>query len=106
MAPAPAGGPAHRGHTRPVDRVSMADPIRSIARRARDLNPINLPPIERGTTTMPPSEVHRAMRLGVAEGVTQQVHLSLTAGTLATGLALLLGANSFALGILAALPVI
>ena len=46
------------------------------------------------------------MRLGVAEGVTQQIHPTLTVGTLATGLALLLGANSFALGILAAMPVI
>lgn len=46
------------------------------------------------------------MRLGVAEGVTAQIHTSLTLGTLATGLALLLGAGSFALGMLAAMPVI
>ena len=46
------------------------------------------------------------MRLGVAEGVLTQVHMSLTIGTLATGLALLLGASSFELGFLAALPVL
>jgi MFS family permease len=84
----------------------MPTPFRSIARRARDLSPITLPLLDRETTTLPPSEVHRAMRLGVAEGVCTQIHLSLTFGTLATGLALLLGAGSFALGILAAMPVI
>ncbi len=46
------------------------------------------------------------MQLGVAEGALSQVHLSLTVGTVATGLALLLGAGSFELGILAIMPVI
>lgn len=55
---------------------------------------------------MPPSEIQHAMRLGVGEGVLSQIHASLTLGTLATGLALLLGARSFELGILAALPVL
>ncbi len=55
---------------------------------------------------LPPSEVQRGMRLGVAEGAFNQMHLSLTVGTLATGLALLLGATSFELGILGAMPVI
>src|SRR6187455_2808120 len=84
----------------------MPTPFRRIARRAREFRPISLPPLERETTVLPPSEVHRAMRLGVAEGVTAQIHTSLTLGTLATGLALLLGAGSFALGMLAAMPVI
>jgi MFS family permease len=42
----------------------------------------------------------------VAEGVLSQVHVSLTVGTLATGLALLLGAGSLELGVLAAMPVL
>ena len=75
-------------------------------RRVRDLRPVTLPSVDQERTALPPSVVQRGMRLGVAEGVLTQVHLSLTVGTLATGLALLLGASSFELGVLAALPVL
>lgn len=78
----------------------------SFVRRARRIQIISLPPVESESTALPPSQIHRGMRLGLVEGGLSQVHVSVTAGTLATGLALLLGAGSFELGILGALPVL
>jgi MFS family permease len=46
------------------------------------------------------------MRTGIIEGVLAQFHLSVAFGTVITGLALLLGAGSFALGILGSMQVI
>ncbi len=84
----------------------MSISLLTVARRARDFRPITLPSVEHESTELPPSVVRRGMRLGLVEGMLAQVHMSLTNGTLATGLALLLGAGSFGLGMLAAMPVL
>ena len=51
-----------------------------------------------------PDEVNRGLRFSVAEGFFATGHLSLTGGMFLTGLALLLGANSLQIGLLAAIP--
>jgi MFS family permease len=53
-----------------------------------------------------PAEVRRGLRLSVIEGALANVHISVTGGAFLTGFALLLGANSFDLGLIAALPFI
>lgn len=57
-----------------------------------------------------PAEVRRALRISTIEGAVANVHLSITGmiggSVFLTGFALLLGANSFQLGILGALPFI
>ncbi len=89
-----------------IVEATMSISLIAAARRARGFRPIALPSVEHESTVLPPSVVRRGMQLGLVEGMLAQVHLSLTNGTLATGLALLLGAGSFALSILAAMPVL
>jgi MFS family permease len=59
---------------------------------------------------LPPSEVRRAMRISTIEGAVATVNISITGAiggsVFLTGFAMLLGANSFQLGLLGALPFI
>jgi MFS family permease len=84
----------------------MALSLLSIARHTRRFQLIRLPRVRRDETAISAREVRRGMRLGLLEAGMAQVFLSIAYGTIATGLALRLGAGSFELGILAALPVI
>ncbi|HZG69420.1 MAG TPA: MFS transporter [Herpetosiphonaceae bacterium] len=84
----------------------MSTTLLSIVRHTRRLSPIRLPRVRRGETTISVREVRHGMRLGLFEAALAQVFLTIAFGTIATGLALLLGARSFELGVLAALPVI
>lgn len=84
----------------------MSGSLSVLVRRVRAFRPVMLPPIEHERTTLPARDVRLGMQLGLGEGVLSQVSLSVVTGSLGTGLALLLGANSLALGILAALPVV
>ncbi len=84
----------------------MSTTLLSIVRHTRRLNLVRLPRVRRGETTISVREVRRGMRLGLFEAALAQVFLTIAFGTIATGLALLLGARSFELGVLAALPVI
>lgn len=52
---------------------------------------------------LPPNEPARSLRISVIEGSFATVHIAITAGALVTGYALMLGANDFHLGLLAAL---
>lgn len=65
---------------------------------------------EASTTALAPHEVRRALRISVVEGAVATVHISITGAiggsVFLTGFAMLLGANSFQLGILGALPFI
>lgn len=54
--------------------------------------------------SLPPSVVQRGLRLSVAEGAVSTVYVGVITGVFLTGLALLLGANTFALGVIGALP--
>jgi MFS family permease len=83
----------------------MSVSMMSIIRHTRMLRVIRLPRIRREETSIPVRDVRHGMRLGLMEAALAQVFLSVAYGTIATGLALRLGANSFELGILAALPV-
>ncbi len=67
--------------------------------------PVKLPSVEHEQTALPPRDVRTGMSLGLFEGPLAQVSLSVASGSLGTGLALMLGANELALGLLAALPV-
>jgi MFS family permease len=59
---------------------------------------------------LPPQEVRRALRISMVEGAVSNVHITITGAiggsVFLTGFAMLLGANSFQLGILGALPFI
>ena len=79
--------------------------VTSVVRRVRTFSPVKLPPIAREQTRLPRRAVRWAMRTGLVEGVLAQLFISVAFGTVITGLALLLGAGSFALGILGAMPV-
>ena len=65
---------------------------------------------EASTTALAPHEVRRALRISVVEGAVATIHISITGAiggsVFLTGFAILLGANSFQLGILGALPFI
>jgi MFS family permease len=80
--------------------------VLSAVRRVRELNLVKLPSVARFKTALPPRAVRWAMRTGLAEGIMAQLWLSFAYGTVITGLALLLGAGSFELGVMGALPVI
>ncbi len=84
----------------------MAVSLNVLARRVRDFRPVALPPVDHEKTALPAREVRKGMALGLLEGPLSQVSLSVASGSLGTGLALMLGADAFALGILAALPVV
>ena len=56
------------------------------------------------TGALPPSVVQRGLRLSVAEGAVSTVYVAAVTGVFLTGLALLLGANTFTLGVIGALP--
>ncbi len=62
------------------------------------------------TAALSPSEVRRALRISMLEGAAANVHISITGvvggSVFLTGFAMLLGANSFQLGLLSALPFI
>ena len=61
-------------------------------------------PVERpGLTEV---QVRTGLRLSVVEGAFASGHLALTGGMFLTGLALLLGANAFQIGLLAAIPAV
>ncbi len=83
----------------------MVISLNVLARRVRDFRPVALPPVQQEHTTLPPRDVRTGMYLGLLEGPLSQVSLSVASGSLGTGLALMLGANALALGLLAALPV-
>jgi MFS family permease len=53
---------------------------------------------------LPPSVVQRGLRLSVAEGAVSTIYVSVVTGVFLTGLALLLGADTFTLGVIGALP--
>src|SRR5690349_12074144 len=50
------------------------------------------------------SAVQRGLRLSIVEGALSNIHVSVTTGAFLTGLALLLGASDFELGVIGALP--
>lgn len=64
------------------------------------------PAAQPGAPGLAPGEVRRGLRISVVEGAFATGHLSLTGGMFLTGLALHLGANSFQLGLLAAIPAV
>jgi MFS family permease len=53
---------------------------------------------------LPPSAIQRGLRLSIIEGMLSNIHVSITTGAFLTGFALLLGASSFELGVIGALP--
>jgi MFS family permease len=57
-----------------------------------------------GAERLAPAEVSRGLRISVVEGAFATGHVALTGGMFLTGLALFLGANSFQIGLLAAIP--
>jgi MFS family permease len=84
---------------------AMAFSLGAILRQTPRIRLVNLPAIRHGEGTVPAHEVRHGMRLGLYEAALAQVFLTVAFGTLSTGLALLLGAGAFELGVLAALPV-
>ncbi|MFL5801561.1 MAG: MFS transporter [Roseiflexaceae bacterium] len=54
--------------------------------------------------TLAPSAVRRGLRLSIVEGALSNIHVSITTSAFLTGLALLLGASDFELGLIGALP--
>lgn len=62
------------------------------------------PPRQPTARSFSPADVSRGLRLSVIEGAFATGHLALSGGMFLTGLALLLGANSFHIGLLAAVP--
>ena len=78
----------------------------TVVRRVRDFRPVRLPSVVRQNAVLPARVVRRGMEAGLAEGMLAQVHLSVAWGSITMGLALLLGAGSFTLGILGAMPLI
>ena len=81
----------------------MAVSLNVLARRVRDFRPVALPPLDHEQTVLPAREVRKGMSLGLLEGPLSQVSLSVASGSVGTGLALMLGADAFALGILCSL---
>ncbi|MEI7770622.1 MAG: MFS transporter [Chloroflexales bacterium] len=71
-------------------------------------NPLSAP--DNSDDALHPSEVRHGLRLSIWEGAVATVHISITGAiggsVFLTGFALLLGANSFQLGLLGALPFI
>lgn len=68
-------------------------------------------PLETGSdTSLHPAEVRKGLRVSVWEGAVATIHISITGSiggsVFLTGFALLLGANSFQIGLLGALPFI
>ncbi|HAD80995.1 MAG: hypothetical protein A2509_05055 [Candidatus Edwardsbacteria bacterium RIFOXYD12_FULL_50_11] len=55
------------------------------------------------STALPDKEPARSLRISIIEGSFASVHIAITIGALVTGYALMLGANDFHLGLLAAL---
>ncbi|NNJ13505.1 MFS transporter [Chloroflexales bacterium ZM16-3] len=86
--------------------MGIASTVRQKAHKNADL------PAAQSTDDGPlhPSEVRRALRLSIWEGAVATIHISITGAiggsVFLTGFALLLGANSFQLGLLGALPFI
>jgi MFS family permease len=54
--------------------------------------------------TLAPSTIQRGLRLSIVEGALSNIHVSITTSAFLTGLALLLGAGDFELGLIGALP--
>ncbi len=86
--------------------LSVGSYVITAGRAVRNINPVKLPSIGRHKTALPNRSVRWGMRTGLVEGVFAQMFLSVAYGTVITGLALLLGAGSFELGILGALPLV
>jgi MFS family permease len=70
--------------------------------------PTSAPAQPEALTPLPPAEARRALRISTVEGAVATIHISITGAiggsVFLTGFALLLGANSFQLGLLGALP--
>ena len=62
------------------------------------------PSFARTETPLTPAEIRDGLRLSIVEGALANVHLSVTTNAFLTGFGLLLGANAFELGLLAAMP--
>ena len=84
----------------------MPSYVLAAVRHVRGFSPVNLPSVARFKTVLPARAVRWAMRTGLVEGIMAQLWLSFAYGTVITGLALLLGAGSFELGVMGALPVL
>jgi MFS family permease len=98
LSPTPAAThlePVHPEAARPAP-AALAPPAQAAPR------PAEVP--------LPPQEVRRALRISMVEGAIANVHITITGAiggsVFLTGFAMLLGANSFQLGILGALPFI
>lgn len=76
----------------------------SLKSRALTLVQVVPPDIAIIDSPLAPSEVRRALKISLVEGMLSQVHISATAGAFLTGFALLLGAGNLTLGFVAALP--
>ena len=85
-----------------------SSPLRSTADQADSTHTNGV--VEASPTALNPHEVRRALRISVVEGAVATIHISITGAiggsVFLTGFAILLGANSFQLGILGALPFI
>jgi MFS family permease len=71
-----------------------------VEERRIETRPTVLPPRQQ----LPPEQVRRGLVLSVVEGALTNVHISISTSAFLTGLALLIGAGPFELGILGALP--
>lgn len=88
--------------------MGTAPPVRQAA------HPITTARATRASTaaapSLSPAEVRQAMRISIIEGAVANVHITITGviggSVFLTGFALLLGANSFQLGLIGALPFI
>src|SRR5215510_12820502 len=72
---------------------------------ARALGQVS-PPASVGASpgTLAPGAVQRGLRLSIVEGALSNIYVSITTSAFLTGLALLLGAGDFELGLIGALP--
>ncbi len=86
--------------------LSVGSYMISARRAVRNINPVKLPRLGRHETALPNRLVRSGMHTGLVEGMFAQVFLSVAYGTVITGLALLLGARPFELGLLGALPLV
>ncbi|NTU79353.1 MAG: MFS transporter [Chloroflexales bacterium] len=90
--------------------MGTLSPVRHAAHR--DSTPVQIEQATPAPAPVPlsPAEVRRALRVSIVEGAVATVHISITGAiggsVFLTGFAMLLGASSFQLGLLGALPFI
>jgi MFS family permease len=70
----------------------------------QETNSAETVPTQTSAPALPPSVVERGLRISVIEGALSTVHVAITTSVFLTGFALLLGADTFTLGVIGALP--